>query len=156
VTEFSGIGGVGELYGLPRVLTVGCAVVLLLGITLTGTYRSAERVGIALGALELLFIPAALLVHPQGGSVMSGMTTMPLGNHDYMFLLAANVGAVIMPWMLFYQQAATVDKGLRVEDLGAARSETFLGAIASELLMAAVVIAAAAAMAGDTRWVRPL
>jgi Mn2+/Fe2+ NRAMP family transporter len=62
--------------------------------------------------------------------------------------VVATVGAVIMPWMLFYQQAATVDKGLRIEDLPAARSETLVGAIASELLMVAVVVATAAAMAG--------
>ena len=53
-----------------------------------------------------------------------------------------------MPWMLFYQQAATVDKGLGVDDLPAARAETLVGAIASELLMVAVVVATAAAMAG--------
>jgi len=126
---------------------VGCAVVLLLGITLTGTYRSAERVGIALGALELLFIPAALLVHPQGGSVMSGMTTMPLGNHDYMFLLAANVGAVIMPWMVFFQQGAVVDKGLRRTDLVVSRWDTLLGSVVTQIIMGAVVIASAAAFA---------
>jgi isocitrate dehydrogenase len=33
-------------------------------------------------------------------------------NRDYFNLIAANIGAVIMPWMIFYQQGAIVDKGL--------------------------------------------
>jgi len=51
-----------------------------------------------------------------------------------------------MPWMLFYQQSASVDKKLTREDLHGSRIETLLGALASQALMAAIVIAAAAAM----------
>ncbi len=50
--------------------------------------------------------------------------------------------------MAGYQQAASVDKGLTMEDLHATRIETLVGAIASEILMAAVVVASAAAIAG--------
>jgi Mn2+/Fe2+ NRAMP family transporter len=48
--------------------------------------------------------------------------------------------------MLFYQQSASIDKKLTREDLKGSRIETLLGAIASQALMAAIVIAAAAAM----------
>jgi Mn2+/Fe2+ NRAMP family transporter len=51
-----------------------------------------------------------------------------------------------MPWMLFYQQSASLDKKLTREDLRHSRVETLVGAIASQALMAAIVIAAAAAM----------
>ncbi len=147
VTEFSGIGGAGELFGLPRELTVGASVLLLLAVAFSGSYRRAERVGIALGALELLFIPAALLVHPKSTAVVHGMTNLPLGNHAYVYLLAANVGAVIMPWMVFFQQGAVVDKGLRRVDLVMSRWDTLLGSIATQLIMGAVVVASAATFA---------
>ena len=49
----------------------------------------------------------------------------------------AIVGASIMPWMLFYQQSASVDKRLRREDLHGSRVETLIGAFASQALMAA-------------------
>jgi Mn2+/Fe2+ NRAMP family transporter len=58
------------------------------------------------------------------------------------------VGASIMPWMIFYQQSASVDKKLTREDLHGSRVETLLGAFASQALMAAIVIAAAVAMEG--------
>ena len=147
VTEFSGIAGVGDLYGLPRVMTVGAAVLLLLAVVYSGTYRRAERVGIALGLLELLFIPAALLVHPHVGVLLQGMALLPFTNHSYMFLLAANVGAVIMPWMVFFQQGAVIDKGLRRSDLPMSRADTAIGSIATQLIMIAVVVAAAATFA---------
>jgi len=147
VTEFSGIAGVGELFGIPRLLTVGAAVTLLLFVVLSGSYRRAEHVGIALGLFELLFIPAALLVHTHGASLVQGMWNMPLANHRYMFLLAANVGAVIMPWMIFFQQSAVIDKGLRRVDLVMSRWDTLLGSIVTQIVMGAVVVATAATFA---------
>jgi Mn2+/Fe2+ NRAMP family transporter len=144
ITEFSGIAGAGELFGLPRFLTVGAATVLLLCVALTGTYGRAEHVGIAIGALELLFIPAALLAHPRAGAMLQGLATVPGTRHGYLFLLAANVGAVIMPWMVFYQQGAVVDKRLRRSDLRISRWDTLIGAIITQVIMGAILVATAA------------
>ena len=63
---------------------------------------------------------------------------------SYWFLTAANVGAVIMPWMVFYQQSAVADKKLQPEHFTAARWDTAVGALITQLVMAAVVIATAA------------
>ena len=60
---------------------------------------------------------------------------------DFIFLLAANVGAVIMPFMLFYQASATAEKGIKAKNLRAVRIETAIGAIVSELIMIAIAIA---------------
>ena len=46
VTEFSGVAAVGELFGVPRVLSLGLTVAVLLAIVLTGSYRRVERVAI--------------------------------------------------------------------------------------------------------------
>jgi Mn2+/Fe2+ NRAMP family transporter len=69
---------------------------------------------------------------------------MPLENNDYLYLVAANIGAVIMPWMIFYQQSAVADKKLRPEHYKDARWDTGLGAILTQLVMAAVLVAMAA------------
>ena len=60
----------------------------------------------------------------------------------FFFLLAANVGAVIMSFMLFYQASATAEKSITVKSLWAVRLETGIGAIVSELIMVAILIAA--------------
>ena len=41
-----------------------------------------------------------------------GLVHAPLGDRSYLYLVAANIGAVIMPWMVFYQQSAVVEKRL--------------------------------------------
>ncbi len=69
---------------------------------------------------------------------------MPLGNPQYLYLVAANIGAVIMPWMVFYQQSAIADKKLLPSHYSHARWDTALGAIIAQAVMAAVLIASAA------------
>ncbi len=144
LTEFAGVAGVGELFGIPRTLTVPVAATFLIGIALTGRYRRAERVGIALGLAELVFIPAMVMAHPSLHAIGHGLGQLPLTNSSYMVLLAANVGAVIMPWMIFYQQGAVIDKGLLPHHIRRERRDTAVGAVLTQLIMLTLVLAFAA------------
>jgi Mn2+/Fe2+ NRAMP family transporter len=139
-TEYAGVAGVGELFGIPRSLTVPVAAAFLIGVSMTGSYRRAERIGIALGLAELVFIPAVVMAHPDLGAIGRGLGHLSLANSSYVFLLAANVGAVIMPWMVFYQQGAVLDKGLRTSDIPSERRDTAVGAGLTQLIMIAVVL----------------
>lgn len=144
LTEFSGVAGVGELYGLPRFVTLPMAVVTLLAVVITGSYRRVERLAITVGSFELAFFFIAWAAHPSGTELLRGMVDIPFANPDYLYLAAANIGAVIMPWMIFYQQSAVADKRLRPEHLAAARWDTAVGALLTQLIMAAVLVACAA------------
>ena len=144
VTEFSGVAGVGELYGIPRVASLAASALFLLVVVFTGTYRRVERVAILLGLFEFAFFLVAWRARPHGAELASGLAHMPLADTRYLYLVAANIGAVIMPWMIFYQQSAIADKKLAPADYAAARWDTALGAIVTQAVMAAVLIAAAA------------
>jgi len=146
VTEFAGIAGVGEMFHIPLWVSVPLVTGLLITIGLTGSYQRVERIGIAVGLLELFFIAAALLARPDWHIMLQGLANIPINRGDYLFLLAANVGAVIMPWMVFYQQGAVIDKRLRKDQLKTARYDTWIGAILTQLIMIGVVIALAAAV----------
>ncbi len=148
VTEFAGVAGVGQLFGLSPALTVLPAAGLLVVLVVSGGYRRVELVGIALGLFELAFVAAAMLAHPSVHALASGIATQPLGQPGYLALVAANVGAVLMPWMLFYQQSAVVDKGLAARDLRSARIDTALGALLTQLIMVSVLVATAAGLHG--------
>ncbi|HET6306105.1 MAG TPA: divalent metal cation transporter [Rhodopila sp.] len=147
LTEFSGVAGVGELYGVPRSVSLPIAAIALLVIVLTGSYRRVERFAMAVGLFELAFFFVAWAAHPDGKAVLQGALDIPYRNPDYLYLSAANIGAVIMPWMVFYQQSAVADKRLRPEHLTAARWDTAVGALVTQLIMAAVLIACAATIA---------
>jgi Mn2+/Fe2+ NRAMP family transporter len=144
ITEFVGIAGVGQLFGVSRWFTVPLATAFLLGLALTGSYGRVERIGIAVGLAELAFIPAMLMSHPDLHSLIHGLGSLPLGDSSYLFLLAANVGAVIMPWMIFYQQGAVIDKQLSVKTIRQARQDTAFGAFLTQFIMITVVLALAA------------
>ena len=148
ISEFAGIAGVGELFGVSRWVSVPVATAFLLGLAMTGSYTRVERIGIAVGLAELAFIPVMLLAHPSARELAHGLVSAPLGNSSFLFLLAANVGAVIMPWMIFYQQGAVIDKGLRASALRQARADTAVGAVVTQVIMIAVVISLAATVAG--------
>jgi NRAMP (natural resistance-associated macrophage protein)-like metal ion transporter len=144
ITEFSGVAGVGELFGVPRAVSLLIATALLLAVVLTGSYRRVERVAIALGLFELAFFVVAWRSHPQGAELTSGLAHMPLRDSAYLYLVAANIGAVIMPWMIFYQQSAVADKKLQPCHYRHAQYDTAFGSVIAQGVMAAVLIAAAA------------
>lgn len=144
LTEFAGIAGVGELFGLSRWITVPVVTIALVVVAMLGSYRRVERIGIVVGLGQLAFLPAMLLAHPDWGDLATHFAALPLGDHAYLYLLAANVGAVIMPWMIFYQQTAVIDKGLTVRDLGRERRDTAFGSVLTQGVMMVVVITLAA------------
>jgi Mn2+/Fe2+ NRAMP family transporter len=148
VTEFIGVAGAALIFGIPPAPLVIASAVVLIGIAFSGRYRRAEMMALGLCLLELLFIPAAIAAHPDGRALLHEgiFGAQPLANRDYLLLVAGNIGAVIMPWMIFYQQSATVDKGLSVKDLRWARIDTAIGAVATQCIMIAVVVACAATL----------
>jgi Mn2+/Fe2+ NRAMP family transporter len=148
VTEFIGVAGAALIFGLPPALIVIVAATILIGIAFSGRYKRAEYFALALCLLELLFVPAAFAAHPSLSSILHDgiLGAQPLGNRDYLVLVAGNIGAVIMPWMIFYQQSATVDKKLGVADLPMARVDTALGAVFTQLIMIAIIVTTAATL----------
>lgn len=150
VTEFTGIAGVGELYGIPRSVSLPMASLCLLALVLTGSYRRVERVAIAIGALELVFLFVAWRARPIAAAVVADLIDIPLGNAGFRFLAAALIGATFNPWMIFYQQSAIAQKGLGREHRAAARWDTAVGAALTQLVTAAVLVAAAATI-GTTK-----
>lgn len=144
LSELSGLAGVGLLFGVPAWLTMAVVIAGLTLMAYTGSYLSVERTAIAIGAFELVFVLVAWRAQPEASAVISGSFSIPWRDPKYLYLVAANIGAVIMPWMVFYQQSAVVEKKLQRRDLPAARWDTAVGAVVTQVIMAAVLIATAA------------
>jgi Mn2+/Fe2+ NRAMP family transporter len=147
VTEFTGVAGVGELFGLSRSLTLPLAAATLLIIVASGSYKRVERVALFIGLFELAFFAVAWRAHPGLAALVRDAIDLPIRNRDFLLLVAAVIGATFNPWMIFYQQSATVDKELQPGDLVHARWDTGIGAVLTQCLTGAVLVAAAAAFA---------
>ena len=144
VTQLSGMAGVAALFGIPAAAMMAVVVGLILVMVWTGSYRSIERLAVAFGLFELAFIVVAWRAAPRAPEILAQLGQAPLGDPKYLYLVAANLGAVIMPWMIFYQQSAVLDKQLDVSDLRVARIDTLIGAFVTQIVMAAVLIATGA------------
>lgn len=143
LSEFSGLAGVGNLYGIPTYAVMTITVVFLSTVALTGSYRSVERIALLFGLFEFVFFIVAWMAHPSLHDMLNEIVPTSIKG-NFLFLVAANIGAVIMPWMVFYQQSAVVDKKLTVSHLKIARFDTAIGAVITQLIMAAVLISTAA------------
>ena len=151
VMQMSGIAGLAQIFGIPVWQTVVAMAAMIFTMVLSGSYHSLEKAALLLGAFELAFLAVAWRAVGTHHELLRGALDQPLADHDYLYLLAANLGTCIMPWTVAYQQSAVVDKGLTVEDMRMSRLETLGGAILSQLITAAVLIAAAASFHKDSR-----
>jgi len=144
MSEMAGLAGVGLMYGVPAWLTVGCVIAAMSLMAYTGSYNSVERIAIFFGVFELVFLFVAYKSNPDAAAVREQVLNIPWNDSKYLYLVAANIGAVVMPWMVFFQQSAVVEKKLGIDDLPAARWDTAVGALLTQIVMAMVLIASAA------------
>lgn len=149
VTEFTGVAGIGEMYGVSRSITLPLAVLALMGVVVTGSHKRVDKAAIFIGAFELTFFVVAWKAHPDVRDLFQQVKHLPFGDRQFAYIAAALIGATFNPWMVFYQQAAVADKKLAVQDYAAARAETAIGAVLTQLLTAAVLVAAATTLSGD-------
>ncbi len=133
---------------------VSSGVAAALGLTLVlftisgGRYWRWERIVLGLAIFNGLFLVAALLTHPRWSSVghalISG-TPFPGGSlNTLLLLIASTVGATVTPWMIFFQQSASADKGLTPDDLTHGRYDTVIGAVLAAVFGIGAMIAGAA------------
>jgi Mn2+/Fe2+ NRAMP family transporter len=147
VTEFIAIQAGGLYFGLPAWLSVAIGAALVFGSMAFRRYMTWERALLGIAAFNLLFVPAALLAHPDGAALGHALATwgpLPGGfNKVFLTLILANIGATVTPWMIFFQQSAVVDKGMTKADVPQGRMETGIGAILAALAAVATLVAAA-------------
>ncbi len=65
LTEFSGIAGVGRLFGVSPWMSISLTVIFLVAVVATGTYRQVEKIALLIGLFELAFVAVAIVSHPS-------------------------------------------------------------------------------------------
>jgi Mn2+/Fe2+ NRAMP family transporter len=146
LSELSGLAGVAESFAVPVPPVIAGTVGGLILIVVTGSYRRVERISLLVGLFELAFLVMAWRAAPGLTRIAREAAAMPLADRGYLYLLAANLGTSIIPWVLLYQASASVDKGLGPAEIGAARLETLAGVVLCQTITSALLIAAAATL----------
>lgn len=146
ITEFIAIRAGLGYFGVPPWLAVLIALVLLYAALMSHRYWTWERITLAAALLNLIFVPVALMTHPHWRSVGHAFLTWqprPGFNKDTLLIVLADIGATVTPWMLFFQQSATVDKGMTTKDIRFGRIDTALGAALAAAAAIATILCTA-------------
>ena len=145
VTEFIAVRAGLGFFGVPPWVAVLSALAILYLALMTHRYWTWERVTMAAAVFNLIFIPLGLLTHPHWSSVghaLASWNPLPGGlTRNTLLIILANIGATVTPWMLFFQQSATVDKGLTRDDIRFGRLDTVLGAVLASAAAIGMVLA---------------
>jgi Mn2+/Fe2+ NRAMP family transporter len=146
ITEFIAVRAGLGFFGVPPWLAILVALVILYAALVSHRYWTWERITLAAAAFNLIFIPVALMTHPHWNSVAHAFfiwQPLPGFNKDVLLILLSNIGATVTPWMLFFQQSATVDKGMTTKDIHFGRIDTVLGAALASAAAVATILATA-------------
>ena len=145
--EFAGLAASLEIFGVSRYLSVplACSVIWLLVVR--GNYKTVERVFLGACVIYFSYILSGFMARPDWGEV-ARHTVWPTFHMDAAFigLLIGMVGTTISPWMQFYQQAAIVEKNVRIEDYRFVRWDVILGCIMASTVAFFIVVACGATL----------
>jgi NRAMP (natural resistance-associated macrophage protein)-like metal ion transporter len=151
VTEYVGMTAAMSLFGVPPWLTVIVVTAILFTVIVSGQYWTFEKITLFFCCFNLVYIPAALWAMetpnaPTWNAVFKGFYRPDLDvfNADLIFIILANIGTTIAPWMLFFQQSAVVDKGLDIHDIKYGKLETFIGSMSTCIVAVFIIVATAA------------
>jgi len=146
ITEFIAVRAGLGFFGVPPWAAVLVALIILYAALMSHRYWTWERITLAAAIFNLIFIPVALMTHPSWHSVGHAFITwqpVPGFNKDTLLIVLADIGATVTPWMLFFQQSATVDKGLTTKDIHFGRADTVIGAALASAAAVATILATA-------------
>ena len=146
MAEFSGIAVAGELFGISRYLSVPFCALLIWFIVLRSSYKVVEKVFIFGCFIYLSYIFCGLTIVPDWGDVAKAVLIPNLSSvksSDFPIIVGL-IGTTITPWMQFYIQAATVEKGIKVENLWVSKIDIIIGCSFMFLVTLFIIICCAA------------
>lgn len=147
--EFAGIAASLELFGISRYFSVPAAAIVIWLLVVKGTFKTVERVFMALTILYATYIVAGIMARPNWDEVMHATLVPQINtNPAFIFLAIAVIGTTITPWMQFFLQATVVDKGVRVQNYVYQKWDVYVGAFMTDLVSFFIIVAAGATVYG--------
>jgi NRAMP (natural resistance-associated macrophage protein)-like metal ion transporter len=146
-TEFAGVAGSMEIFGVSKYISVPVAAVLVWLLVVKGTYKIAERIFLIFSASLLTYVVSALMSKPDWSAIGSAvirprmeMSTMGLA------MVIGLVGTTIAPWMQFYMQSSVVEKGLQMKNYRYTLIDIVAGCIVTIVVAFFIMVACGATL----------
>jgi Mn2+/Fe2+ NRAMP family transporter len=147
VSEFAGVAASMEIFGVSKYISVPLAAVGVWVLIVKGSYKPVEHIFLVASALYLAYVASGIMANPPWASVARAAVTPNFRfEAGYVTILVTAIGTTIAPWMQFYQQAAIVDKGLKVSDYAYERLDVIVGSLFAIFVASFIVVACAATL----------
>jgi manganese transport protein len=134
------------LSGLSYRLLLVLAIAALAVVLWVMPFEWIERVFGYGGLMLLVFVVAAIKLHPDWGQVAHGF--VPHAHTGdltlYFYFLVGLIGAAMVPYEVYFYSSGAVEEGWRPKDLGVNRSNAMVGYTLGGLLSCALMIGAGA------------
>lgn len=112
------------------------------GLLYIGNYKVMENVLVSLVILmSFSFLITAIITKPDIAEIIKGLF-VPTVPKDSILTIIALVGTTVVPYNLFLHASLVSEKWKSVDDLGAARRDTYISIAVGGLVSMAIIIAA--------------
>jgi NRAMP (natural resistance-associated macrophage protein)-like metal ion transporter len=146
-TEFAGIAGSLEIFGISKYISVPIVGFLVWILVVKGTYKMAERIFLIFSVSLLTYVISAIMGKPHWGEI--GMAIIrphvPI-NTQSLAMVIGIVGTTIAPWMQFYMQSSVIEKGLKMKNYKYTLVDIIVGCIATVVVAFFIMVACASTL----------
>ncbi len=146
-TEFAGIAGSMEVFGVSKYLSVPIMGILIWLLVVKGTYKIAERIFLIFSVSLLMYVISALMGKPHWGEIGHAIVHPQLEvNSQSLAMIIGIIGTTIAPWMQFYMQTSVIEKGLDMKQYKYSLIDIVVGCIATVVVAFFIIVACASTL----------
>ncbi len=144
ISEFAGLASGMAVLGVSRYVAVPLGAVFVWALVVKGTYRIVEKVFLAACIFYLAYPISSFYSRPEWSHALVGLIK-PSFRFDmaYLYMIIGLVGTSISPWMQFYQQAAVVEKGMKLKNYIYTRLDVIVGCVITNVVAFFIIVACA-------------
>lgn len=146
-TEFAGVAGSMEVFGVSKYIAVPVMGVLIWLLVVKGTYKIAERIFLLFSVSLLMYVVSALMGKPHWGEIGHAIVHPQLEvNSQSLAMIIGIIGTTIAPWMQFYMQTSVIEKGLDMKQYKYSLIDIVVGCIATVVVAFFIIVACASTL----------
>jgi NRAMP (natural resistance-associated macrophage protein)-like metal ion transporter len=146
-TEFAGVAGSMEVFGVSKYISVPIVAVLVWILVVKGTYKIAERIFLVFSVSLLTYVVSAIMGKPDWGEIGASIIHPKFEvSTKSMAMVIGLVGTTIAPWMQFYMQSSVIEKGLKMQNYKYTLTDIVVGCIITVVVAFFIMVACASTL----------
>lgn len=148
IAEFAGIAAGGEIFGIPRLVSIPIAIIVIIYIALYSNYHKVERILLVFCLFYIAYVLAGFLAKPDWEVAFNSIIrpSMDLKDIGLVTMAITIIGTTIAPWMQFYQQSSVAEKRILLKDYKYEKWDTYAGSFLTNFVAFFIVVATAATL----------